>query len=82
MSAKSLVDPGDKNFIGKDILSFMPKSNEIFADIIKKIKKEKMLDDKIKPPQKSELEKIYGTLTFEQYKNTVEYKNWLEQNKN
>jgi hypothetical protein len=41
-----------------------------------------MLDDKIKPPQKSELEKIYGTLTFEQYKNTVEYKNWLEQNKN
>jgi hypothetical protein len=82
MSAKTLVDPGDKNFIGKDILSFMPKSNEIFADIIKKIKKEKMLDDKIKPPQKSELEKIYGTLTFEQYKNTVEYKNWLEQNKN
>jgi hypothetical protein len=82
MSPKSLVDPADKNFIGKDILSFMPKSNEIFADIIKKIKKEKMLDDKIKPPQKSELEKIYGTLTFEQYKNTVEYKNWLEQNKN
>jgi D-Tyr-tRNAtyr deacylase len=82
MSAKSLVDPGDKNFIGKDILSFMPKSNEIFTDIIKKIKKEKMFDDKIKPPQKSELEKIYGALTFEQYKNTVEYKNWLEQNKN
>ena len=81
MSAKTLIDPADKNFIGKDVLSFMPKANDVFADIIKKIKKEKVSDDTIKPPQKTDLEKIYGKLTFEEYKNTIEYQNWLKQNK-
>ena len=81
MSAKTLVDPADKNFIGKDVLSFMPKANDVFADIIKKIKKEKTTDENIKPPQKSELEIKYGKLTFEEYKNTIEYQNWLKQNK-
>jgi len=81
MSAKTLVDPADKNFIGKDVLSFMPKANDVFADIMKKIKKEKVSDNTIKPPQKIDLEKIYGKLTFEEYKNTIEYQNWLKQNK-
>ena len=81
MSAKTLIDPADKNFIGKDVLSFMPKANDVFADIMKKIKKEKVSDDTIKPPQKIDLEKIYGKLTFEEYKNTIEYQNWLKQNK-
>ena len=81
MSAKTLVDPADKNFIGKDVLSFMPKANDVFSEIIKKIKTEKISDDNIKPPQKIDLEKIYGKLTFEQYKDTIEYKNWLEKTK-
>ena len=81
MSAKTLVDPADKNFIGKDVLSFMPKANDVFADIIKKIKTEKISDENTKPPQKSELEIKYGKLTFEEYKNTIEYQNWLKQNK-
>ena len=36
--AKTLVDPSNKDFIGKDVLNFMPKANEIFTEIIKKIK--------------------------------------------
>ena len=81
MSAKTLVDPADKNFIGKDVLSFMPKANDVFADIIKKIKKEKEPDNTIKQPQKSELEIKYGTLTYKEYTETIEYQNWLEQTK-
>ena len=81
MSAKTLIDPADKNFIGKDVLSFMPKANDVFADIIKKIKKEKEPDNTIKQPQKSELEIKYGTLTYKEYTETIEYQNWLEQTK-
>jgi hypothetical protein len=81
MSAKTLVDPADKNFIGKDVLSFMPKANDVFADIIKKIKKENINNDIIKQPQKSELEIKYGKLTYKEYTETIEYQNWLKQNK-
>ena len=82
MSAKKLIDPADKNFIGKDVLSFMPKANDVFADIIKKIRKEKTSVDNIKQPQKLELETIYGKkLTYKEYTETIEYQNWLNQTK-
>ena len=81
MSAKTLIDPADTNFIGKDVLSFMPKANDVFSDIIKKIKKENISNDTIKQPQKSELEIKYGTLTYKEYTETIEYQNWLEQTK-
>ena len=81
MSAKTLIDPADTNFIGKDVLSFMPKSNDIFTEIMKKIKKENISNDTIKQPQKSELEIKYGTLTYKEYTETIEYQNWLEQTK-
>ena len=75
--AKTLINPSKKEFIGKDVLSFMPNANNIFADIIKKIRKENTPND-IKPPQKQELEKLYGKLTYDQYKKTVEYQNYLK----
>ena len=81
MSAKTLIDPADTNFIGKDVLSFMPKANDVFSDIIKKIKKENISNDTIKQPQKSELEIKYGKLTYKEYTETIEYQNWLEQTK-
>ena len=74
--AKTLINPSKKEFIGKDVLSFMPNANNIFSDIIKKIRKENISND-IKPPQKQELEKLYGKLTYDQYKKTVEYQNYL-----
>jgi hypothetical protein len=78
--AKTLVDPSNKDFIGKDVLNFMPKANEIFTEIIKKIKKEKIPNNTISQPQKLELEKKYGTLTYKEYTETIEYQNWLKQN--
>ena len=78
--AKTLVDPSNKDFIGKDVLNFMPKANEIFTEIIKKIKKEKIPNNTILQPQKLELEKKYGTLTYKEYTETIEYQNWLKKN--
>jgi len=42
--AKTLTDPTKKEFIGKDVLNFMPNANKIFKDMIDKIKKNKSFD--------------------------------------
>jgi len=42
--AKTLTDPTKKEFIGKDILNFMPNANKIFKEIIDQIKKNKSFD--------------------------------------
>ena len=39
--AKTLTDPLKKEFIGKDVLNFMPNANKIFKEIIDEIKKNK-----------------------------------------
>jgi len=39
--AKTLTDPTKKEFIGKDVLNFMPNANKIFKEIIDEIKKNK-----------------------------------------
>tara|TARA_R100001460_G_scaffold22391_1_gene45580 strand:- start:1090 stop:2832 length:1743 start_codon:yes stop_codon:yes gene_type:complete len=39
--AKTLTDPTKKEFIGKDILNFMPNANKIFKEMIDQIKKNK-----------------------------------------
>ena len=39
--AKTLTDPLKKEFIGKDVLNFMPNANKIFKEIIDQIKKNK-----------------------------------------
>ena len=45
--AKTLTDPLKKEFIGKDVLNFMPNANKIFKEIIDEIKKNKSFDPKI-----------------------------------
>ena len=42
--AKTLTDPTKKEFIGKDVLNFMPNANKIFKDMIDQIKKNKSFD--------------------------------------
>ena len=39
--AKTLTDPTKKEFIGKDVLNFMPNANKIFKEMIDQIKKNK-----------------------------------------
>jgi len=39
--AKTLIDPTKKEFIGKDVLNFMPNANKIFKEMIDQIKKNK-----------------------------------------
>lgn len=39
--AKTLTDPLKKEFIGKDVLNFMPNANKIFKEMIDQIKKNK-----------------------------------------
>jgi hypothetical protein len=39
--AKTLTDPTKKEFIGKDVLNFMPNENKIFKEMIDQIKKNK-----------------------------------------
>ena len=43
--AKTLTDPTKKEFIGKDILNFMPNANKIFKEIIEEIKKNKATNE-------------------------------------
>ena len=42
--AKTLTDPTKKEFIGKDVLNFMPNANKIFKEMIDQIKKNKSFD--------------------------------------
>ena len=42
--AKTLTDPTKKEFIGKDVLNFMPNANLLFKEIIDQIKKNKGFD--------------------------------------
>tara|TARA_R100001460_G_scaffold38031_1_gene72475 strand:+ start:506 stop:2248 length:1743 start_codon:yes stop_codon:yes gene_type:complete len=42
--AKTLTDPLKKEFIGKDVLNFMPNANKIFKDMIDQIKKNESFD--------------------------------------
>jgi len=42
--AKTLTDPTKKEFIGKDVLNFMPNANKIFKEMIDEIKKNKSFD--------------------------------------
>jgi len=44
--AKTLTDPLKKEFIGKDVLNFMPNANKIFKDMIDQIKKNESFDPK------------------------------------
>jgi len=41
--AKTLTDPTKKEFIGKDVLNFMPNANLLFKEIVDQIKKIKVL---------------------------------------
>ena len=43
--AKTLTDPTKKEFIGKDVLNFMPNANKIFKEIIEEIKKNKATNE-------------------------------------
>jgi hypothetical protein len=43
--AKTLTDPTKKEFIGKDVLNFMPNANKIFKEIIDEIKKNKATNE-------------------------------------
>ena len=43
--AKTLTDPLKKEFIGKDVLNFMPNANKIFKDMIDEIKKNKTFQE-------------------------------------
>ena len=38
---KTLTDPTKKEFIGKDVLNFMPNANLLFKEIVDQIKKNK-----------------------------------------
>ena len=42
--AKTLTDPTKKEFIGKDVLNFMPNANKVFKEIVDQIKKNKTFD--------------------------------------
>ena len=42
--AKTLTDPTKKEFIGKDVLNFMPNANKVFKEIVDEIKKNKTFD--------------------------------------
>jgi len=43
--AKTLTDPTKKEFIGKDVLNFMPNANKVFKEIVDQIKKNKATNE-------------------------------------
>ena len=72
---EDLLTVNSKDFIGKDINKFIPNSDFVFKNIIKKIKKEKSDTPVALPPKKKPGQ------TTQEYQDSKEYKDFLKQRK-
>jgi hypothetical protein len=70
---EDLLTVNSKDFIGKDINKFIPNSDFVFKNIIKKIKKEKS-DTPVALPPKRKPEQ-----TTQEYQDSKEYQDYLKQ---
>mgnify|MGYP003114774310 CR=1 FL=1 len=72
-SPNDLLETTSEDFIAKDIKKFIPDSNFIFKNVVRKIKKEKGVQDQILPPKRK------PNQTTKEYLESKEYKKFLKQ---
>ena len=72
-SPNDLLETTSEDFIAKDIKKYIPDSNFVFKNVIRKIKKENNIQDQILPPKRK------PNQTTAEYLESEEYKQFLKQ---
>lgn len=72
-SSNDLLEATSEDFIGKDIKKYIPNSNLVFKNVIRKIKKEQGNENIILPPKRK------PNQTTKDYLESKEYKDYLNQ---